>query len=140
VGIVVGIRNIGNSDWTGSPTKLSRMGVGAGNRPEHNRAATGASEGPCPGPLIKSRAPVQTGPVTVSAQQTAFECVRFTLPRGVKPILYKFASQNGDYALRAAKAGRGYGVWALPGTLVEKCRYEPSQVRGRCHGLEVDED
>ena len=139
VGIVVGIRNIGVTPWKGSPSGLSRLGVSAHERSERDVASRGASVGPCPQALIKSRRPVEKGSISVPAGRTVFECIRFLVPRGMKPILYKFASQSADWSVKAAEAGRGYGVWALPGTLVEKCRYEPSMVRGHCHGLEADE-
>ena len=75
----------------------------------------------------------------MKAGRTAFECARFLVPQREQPILFKLAAQSSDYTLDASAHGRGYGVWALPGTLVEKCRFFPGTVKGRCHGLEVGE-
>jgi hypothetical protein len=138
VGIVVGLRNIGTSDWTGSVARLSQLAVSSGDKPDGLARSFGASAGPCPGPLIQTHAPVSSRALTLAAGRTAFECVRFRLAAGENPILFKFAAQASDYTLGAGSPGR-YGVWALPGTLVEKCRFEPGTVKGRCHGLEVGE-
>lgn len=140
VGIVLGLRNIGTSDWAGSVARLSQLAVGSGDKPDGIARSFGASPGPCPSPLIQTHASVSGRALTLAAGRTAFECVRFRLAAGENPILFKFAAQISDYTLAAASEGRRYGVWALPGTLVEKCRFEPGTVKGRCHGLEVTED
>jgi hypothetical protein len=140
VGVVVGIRNIGRTDWAGSVAALSKLAVSRRDKPERIVRSLGASEGPCPSVLIQTRASVTARPLVVRAGRTAFECVRFLVPRRDNPILFKVAAQASDYTRVAALHGRGYGVWALPGTLVEKCRYFPGTVKGRCHGLEVGED
>jgi hypothetical protein len=139
VGIVIGIRNIGTSAWSGSVSRLSRLAVGSADKPEDTARSFGASSGPCPGPLVQTHAPIADRPLTLAAGRTAFECVHFRLPRDENPILFKFAAQAGDYTLEAASKGQRYGVWALPGTLVEKCRFEPGAVKGRCQGLESDD-
>jgi len=61
------------------------------------------------------------------------------MPPDTRGIVYKFATQTGDYTADPPPPGHGYGVWALPGTLVEACRFQPGRVKGRCHGLEADE-
>jgi hypothetical protein len=112
------------------------------NAPEGVINAVGSSAGPCPAPLIQARAPVTNKPIEVDPERTAFACVRFLVPRDENPILYKFAARRIDYTLYplGRDKGHGYGVWALPGTLVEKCRFNPTQAKGHCHGLEVAED
>jgi hypothetical protein len=140
VGILLGLRNIGTSAWSGSVSRLSKLGTSPDDKPESVIDSIGASTGPCPGPLIKSRAPVSGKPLTLAPGRTAFECVRFQLPRRENPILFKFAAAADDYTLAAAENGSRYGVWAVPGTLVDKCRFEPGTVKGRCQGLEAGED
>ena len=141
VGVVVGIRNIGRTPWSGAIAPLSRLAVSNKNRPDRIVSATSSSAGPCPAALIKSRAPANNGAISVPPGRSVFACVRFLLPNREHPILYKFAARPVDYTLLpiARDAGHGYGVWALPGTLVEKCRFEPSQVKGHCHGLEPND-
>ena len=141
VGVVVGIRNIGRTPWSGAIGPLSRLAVSDKNRPGRIVAATSSSAGPCPAALVQSRAPANNAAISVAPGRSVFACVRFLLPKKEHPILYKFAARNVDYTLLplSPDAGHGYGVWALPGTLVEKCRFEPSQVKGHCHGLEVGE-
>jgi len=140
VGVVLGLRNIGTSGWRGSVAGLSRLAVSPDGRPEDIVESFGSSAGPCPSPPVKSRAPVGNKPLSFPPGRTAFECVRFRLPRGENPILFKFATQEHDYTLAAEENGRVYAVWALPGTLVEKCRFEPSSApEGSCQGLEDDE-
>lgn len=140
VGVLIGLRNIGTRGWTGSVAQLSRLAVGPDGKPEGVIDSLGSLAGPCPGPLIKTKAPVSDKPASLAAGRTAFECVRFRLQRHENPILFKFAVRANDYTLGAEQNGRGYAVWALPGTLVEKCRFEPSAVaEGRCQGLEDDE-
>lgn len=140
IGVLVGVRNVGTSPWRGSVAGLSRLAVGPGGKPEKVIRSFGSSAGPCPNTLVKSKAPVGDSPLSLGPERTAFECVRFRLHRGSDPILFKFAVQARDYTLAAEEEGRVYAVWALPGTLVEKCRFEPSAAgKGRCQGLEDDE-
>jgi hypothetical protein len=140
VGILLGLRNIGTSAWSGSVSRLSKLAVSRDDKPEGVIGSIGASTGPCPGPLIKSRAPVSDKPLSLPPDRTAFECVRFRLPQRENPILFKFAVQPSNYTLAAAEEGEQYGVWALPGTLVDRCRFEPGTVKGHCQGLEAGED
>jgi hypothetical protein len=88
---------------------------------------------------VGTRAPVTRSSLDVPPGRTAFICVRFSLPPRVNPILYKFATQASDYVAIPPPPGHGYGVWALPGTLVESCRFDPGSVKGRCHGIEEGE-
>jgi hypothetical protein len=139
VGVVVGIRNIGTTSWRGSPAGLSRLAVSRHDAPEDVIATEGASLGPCPAPLARTRAAVTRSSLELPPGRTSFVCVRFSLPPGISPILYKFAAQASDYVDDPPPPGHGYGVWVLPGTLVEACRFDPGSVRGRCHGLEEGE-
>jgi hypothetical protein len=139
IGVVVGIRNIGTSRWTGSPAALSRLAVSSADKPQRVVRSYGASSGPCPTPLIKSRAPVSSGRRSLPGGRTTFACVRFLVPKGENAILFKFATQASDYTPAGAADGGLYGVWALPGTLVDRCRYEPGPVKGHCAGRENDE-
>jgi hypothetical protein len=140
LGIVVGIRNIGRTPWSGSPAGLSKLAISRRNAPERVIGATASSLGPCPAPLTQTRAPATRSALAVRPGNTSFVCVRFSLPGGFKPILYKFAAEAGDYVAKPPPPGHGYGVWALPGTLVEACRFAPGTQKGHCHGLEVGED
>jgi hypothetical protein len=140
VGVVVGIRNIGPAAWSGAPAALSKLGISdRESAPERVIAGDAASPGPCPAPLAATRERATRAPVQVAPGRTAFFCVRFAMPRKTRGIVYKFATQAGDYTADPPPPGHGYGVWALPGTLVEACRFDPGSVKGRCHGLEADE-
>jgi hypothetical protein len=140
LGIVVGIRNIGRTPWSGSPAGLSKLAISRHNAPERVIGATASSQGPCPAPLTPTHVRATRSAVDVQPGRTSFVCVRFSLPGGFKPILYKFAAQGRDYIANPPPPGHGYGVWALPGTLVEACRFAPGTQKGHCHGLEVGED
>jgi hypothetical protein len=139
VGIVVGLRNIGNVPWTGPPAALSKLAISREDAPQRAIGGEAASPGPCPSVVAPTRARATRSSVEVPSGRTAFFCVRFSLPRGTKAILYKFATQASDYTAIPPPPGHGYGVWALPGTLVESCRFAPGTVKGRCQGLEADE-
>jgi hypothetical protein len=141
VGVVLGIRNIGDISWSGRLAQLSRLALSTKNRPERVVKASNSSDGPCPDVLVQSHAAVTNAPVTARPGRTVFACVRFNVPRHEKAILFKFAAVPADFTAYPLGPGQGhgYGVWALPGTLVEQCRFEPSLVKGHCHGLEADE-
>jgi hypothetical protein len=138
VGIDVGIRNIGTTPWNGSPANLSKLAISRRDAPGDVITADSASPGPCP-TASRTRAPATRSSVDVAPGATSMVCVRFSLPPRMNPILYKFAAQPSDYVTEPPPPGHGYGVWALPGTLVEACRFEPGTVKGRCSGLEEGE-
>jgi hypothetical protein len=139
VGVVVGIRNIGSLAWSGAPAALSKLAISHESSPERVIPGDAASPGPCPSPLVSPRVRATRSTVQVAPGRTSFFCVRFSVPSDTHVILYKFATQAGDYTADPPPPGHGYGVWALPGTLVEACRFAPGTVKGRCHGLEADE-
>jgi hypothetical protein len=139
VGIVVGVRNIGSLAWSGPPAALSKLSISRGDAPGRVIAGDAVSVGPCPAPLAPRHVRSTRSSLRVLPGRTSFFCVRFSMPRGLHPILYKFAAEASDYTANPPPPGHGYGVWALPGTLVEACRFEPGTVKGRCHGLEADE-
>jgi hypothetical protein len=139
IGVVVGIRNIGTASWSGSAAGLSKLAISREDAPEDVIGAKTASQGPCPAALVRTRAPATRSSLELAPGRTAFVCVRFSLPAAMNPILYKFAAQASDYVANPPPPGHGYGVWALPGTLVDACRFDPGSVKGRCHGLEEGE-
>jgi hypothetical protein len=139
VGIVVGIRNIGSSAWSGAPAALSKLAISHRDAPERVIGGDAVSPGSCPSPLVPRHVPATRSSLQVAPGRTSFVCVRFSVPRGTHAVVYKFATQTRDYTDNPPAPGHGYGVWALPGTLIEACRFAPGTAKGKCHGLEADE-
>jgi hypothetical protein len=141
VGILVGIRNEGSVDWTGVPSQIAKLAIGSGTTPGRTERALGADPGSCPaGGSSQSGAQVSNEPQTVAGEGVAVLCFQFPLPAGKSPILFKFAARASDYTHRAADEGADYGVWALPGTVLEKCLYSPGDLtKNLCHGVEAGE-
>jgi hypothetical protein len=139
-GILVGIRNEGSVNWTGVPSQIGKLAIGSGTTPQRTERALGADVGPCPATGPQSDAPVSNEPLTVAAEGVAVVCFQFPLPAGQSPILFKFAPRASEYTLQAADEGGEYGVWALPGTVLEKCLYSPGDLtKDLCHEVEADE-
>jgi hypothetical protein len=139
-GILVGIRNEGSEGWTGVPSQIGRLAIGSGTTLQRTERALGADVGPCPAGGSRSEAPVSNEPLTVAGEGVAVVCFQFPLPAGQSPILFKFAPRASEYTLQAADEGGEYGVWALPGTVLEKCLYSPGDLtKDLCHEVEADE-
>jgi hypothetical protein len=139
-GILVGIRNEGNVDWTGVPSQIGKLAIGSGTTPERTERALGADPGSCLAGGSQSGAKAANEPLTVAGEGVAVVCFQFPLPAGQSPILFKFAPRASEYTHQAADEGGEYGVWALPGTVLEKCLYSPGDLtRDLCHQVEADE-
>jgi hypothetical protein len=124
--------NIGANAWSGDVTPLAQLlaELTEGSKKRdvllQPSGACGSSGGSPP-------------KLTVQPKSTEMLCLRFEVPKNASLELFKFGFDPQNFKRVNPNPGNRYGVWALPGTLTEACRFAPGTVKGKCEGLEAGE-
>lgn len=132
VQVEVTFSNIGSDAWSGDVTRSAQLlaELSNGNKKRDVLLAPSRFCG------AESTSGLR---LSVAPKTTKYSCLQFKLPADASLELFKFSFDPKNFARVNPKPGNGYGVWALPGTLTEACRFAPSTVKGKCRGLEVGE-